>query len=132
MLPKVLDILWVHKILRLGILVVVFLKVVDVILVLVVAVMARAETEVWKFEALRSADCILGEGDGTTRVSIEEFNYLADGDIFAILWDVRGGGVFEAVCFKDVFGRPFVAAVVVVEVEESAGIEGGYVVFLYK
>jgi hypothetical protein len=39
-------------------------------------------------------------------------------------------GVFEAVSLEDILRRPFVAAIVVVEVEERASIEGCYVMLL--
>jgi hypothetical protein len=45
--------------------------------------------------------------------------------------DVAGRLVFEAVGFEDVVARPLVAAVVVVQVEEGAGIEAVNVVFLW-
>jgi hypothetical protein len=45
---------------------------------------------------------------------------------------VAGRLVFEAVGFEDVVARPLVAAVVVVQVEEGAGVEGVDVVFLWS
>jgi hypothetical protein len=46
--------------------------------------------------------------------------------------DVAGRLVFEAVGFEDVVARPLVAAVVVVQVEEGAGVEAVDVVFLWS
>lgn len=53
------------------------------------------------------------------------------GFVFLVGRDVVGGFVLEAVGFEDIFARPFVAAVVVVEVEEGAGVEEFDVMFLY-
>jgi hypothetical protein len=47
-------------------------------------------------------------------------------------WYVAGRLVFEAVGFQDVVARPLVAAVVVVQVEEGAGVEAADVVFLWS
>ncbi|KAK4999719.1 hypothetical protein LTR60_007558, partial [Cryomyces antarcticus] len=50
MLPEMSNVLWVYQILLTRILVMVLLKVVDFVFVLVITVMARAESEVGKFE----------------------------------------------------------------------------------
>jgi len=77
---------------------------------------------------LRGADGVLGEGDRAAAISVEEVYDLLRCPVFLFLRDMVRGFVEETVSLLDVFGRPLVAAVEVVEVEEGAGVEGGYVV----
>jgi hypothetical protein len=74
----VLDILRVNQVLLLRILVVVFLKVVDLILVFVVAVMSRAEAEIREFDALCNTFDVLSHGYCVAVVPIVELNDVPD------------------------------------------------------
>lgn len=113
------------------ILVVVFLPVVDFVLVLIIAVVAGAETEVGQGEAFGDADGVFGVGDCAAAVGVEEFEDFGYGGVFLGRGDGARGFVEQAVGFGDVVARPLVAAVVVVEVEEGAGVEGGDVMLLW-
>lgn len=94
-----LDILWMDQIFLFCVLVVVFLKVMDLVLVLVVAVVSRTVAEVREFEALGFADGVFGKGDGAGQVAVEELNDFLDGGFFVCLGDVGCGGVEETVGF---------------------------------
>lgn len=126
-----LDIFGMCQVLFPCVLVVKALKMMDLVLVLVVAVMSWPETQIRKREPLCDADGVFGEGDGVTPVPVEEFYYAFDGGVLVGLRDVFGGDVLEAVGFGEVVRSPGVAAVVVVEVEEGARVEGGDVVLFY-
>jgi hypothetical protein len=131
-LAEVLDILRVRQILLAGILVVVFLPVVNFVLVLIVAVVAGAVAEIRQFEALGDTDGVLCVGNGAAAIGVEELEDSVHGIVFRFRGDGAGGLVFQAVGFEDVVARPLVAAVVVVQVEEGAGVEGGDVVLLWN
>ena len=127
-----LDIFRVRQVFLAGVLVVVFLPVVDFVLVLIVAVVAGAETEVRQGQAFGDADGVFGVGDCAAAVGVEEVEDFVDRVVFLARVDGAGRFVEEAVGFGDVVARPLVAAVVVVQVEEGAGVEGGDVVLLWN
>jgi hypothetical protein len=129
---KMLDIFRVRQVFLARVLVVVFLPVVDLILVLVVAVVAGSETEVRQREPFGYADGVFRVRHGAAAVSVEELEDFVHGVFFLLRGDVVGRLVFQAVGFGDVVARPLVAAVVVVQVEEGAGVEGGDVVLLWN
>jgi hypothetical protein len=132
MFAEMLDILRVRQVLLARILIMVLLPVVDLVLVLVVAVVAGAEAEIGQREALGDADGVLCERDHAVAVGVEELEDFVDGVFLLLGGDVAGRLVFEAVGFEDVVARPLVAAVVVVQVEERAGVEAVDVVFLWE
>lgn len=127
---EMLDVLGVDEILLLGVLVVVLLEVVDLVLVFVIAVVSRTISQVWQLDSAGRAHGILGEGHGTAVVLVEQLDHAVYRGLSLRLRDVGVGFVEEAVRLHQLVGGPFVAAVVVVDVEEGAGVEGGDVVFL--
>jgi len=84
----------------------IFLKVMNLILVLVVAVVARPESKIRQCETPRDAHCVLGVTDGAGEVFVEEVEDFAHDVVFLRLRDVSCGGVREAVGFFDVVGGP--------------------------
>ena len=106
MLGKMRNILRVDQILLFRVLVVVFLKMVDLVLVLVVAVVARSEAEVGELDAVRGADGVFGKGDGAAEVFVEEFEHPVYGCGLLVWRYVAGGFVAEAVGFFNVVGCP--------------------------
>jgi hypothetical protein len=129
---EMLDVFRVRQVFLARVLVVVFLPVVDLVLVLIVAVMAGSKTKIRQREPFGYADGIFCVGDGAAAICIEELEDFVHGVFFLLRGDVVGRLVFQAVGFGDVVARPLVAAVVVVEVEEGAGVEGGDVVLLWN
>lgn len=130
-MSEVFNILRVNQILFCCILAVVLLEVMNLILVLVIAVMSRSIAQIWELEALRVADREFGEGNRTREITVKDCNDLVNGCGLFRLGDVLRGRVLETIRFKQVVFGPFVAAVVVVQVEERTGIEGGDVMFLW-
>ena len=130
-LAKMLNILRMRQILLARILVVKALKMMNLVLVLVVAVVSWAVAEVRQFEPCGGANGVFGKGDAAAAVFVEDVEDFLHGFVFLVGRDVVGGFVLEAVGFEEVFARPLVAAVVVVEVEEGAGVEEFDVVLLY-
>jgi hypothetical protein len=129
---EMFNILRVRQVFLARVLVVVFLPVVNLVLVLIVAVVARSKAEIRQREAFGYADSVLCVRDGAAAVCVEELEDFVHGVFFLLRGDVVGRLVFQAVGFEDVVARPLVAAVVVVEVEEGAGVEGGDVVLLWN
>jgi hypothetical protein len=131
-LAEVLDILRVRQVFLASVFVVVLLPVVDFVLVLIVAVVARAVAEIGELEALGDTNRVLCVGNGAAAIRVEELEHSVHGIFFRFRGDGAGGLVFQAVGFEDVVARPLVAAVVVVQVEEGAGVEGGDMVLLWN
>jgi len=131
-LTEVLNIFRVRQVFLAGVLIVVFLPVVDFVLVLIVAVVAGAVAEVRQREALANADSVFRVRDGAAAVCVEELEDSVHSIFLRLGGDGACGLVFQAVGFEDVVARPLVAAVVVVQVEERAGVEGGDVVLLWN
>lgn len=125
-----LDIFRMNQVFLFRVLIVIFLEMVNLILVLVIAVMSGTVTKIRQFDALRVTYRKLCEGDRPTLIAIVEREDLLYSLVLVVLRDVVRAFVFEAVGFEDVFGCPFVTTVVVVEVEEGARVEGGYVMLL--
>ena len=131
-LAEVLDILRVGQIFLASVLVVVFLPVVDFVLVLIVAVVAGAVAKVRQRETLGDTDGVLCVRYSAAAIRIEELEDSVHGIFFRFGGDGAGGLVFQAVGFEDVVARPLVAAIVVVQVKEGAGVEGSDVVLLWN
>lgn len=110
----------------------VLLPVVDFVFVLVVTVVSRSEAEVGECEAFSNTDSVLCVGDGAAAVRVEEVKDLVYGVFLLLCTDVPRGLVLEAVRLEDVVARPLIAAVIVVEVEERAGVERADVVLLWN
>ena len=122
-LAEMFDILRMNQVLLSRVLVVILLEMMDLILVLVIPVVAWPKPEIRQFNALVVAFDEFPQGDGVAVVLVVELDYLAYCFAFFELRDVVGGFVSQAVGFEDVLGCPLAAAVVVVEVEEGAGVE---------
>jgi hypothetical protein len=101
----------------------VFLKVVNLILVLVVPVMSWPVSEIRECEPLGDPDGVFGEGYGAAEIAVEEGEDLFHRGVFVGVGDVVCRGVFEAVGFEDIFGGPSAGVVVVVEGKEGSGVE---------
>lgn len=132
MLAEVLDVLGVCQVLFPRVFVMVFLPVVDFVFVLVVTVVSGAEAEVGKCEAFGNTYSVLCIGDGAAAVRVEEIEDLVHGVFLLLCADVPRGLVLEAVCLEDVVARPLVAAVIVMKVEERAGVERADVMLLWN
>lgn len=130
-MPEVFNVLRVNQILFRCVLAVVLLEMMNLILVLVIAVMSRSIAQIWELEALRIANREFGEGDCAREVTVKDRDDLVNGCGLFGFGDVLRGRVLETVRFQQVVFGPFVAAVVVVQVEERAGVEGGDVMFLW-
>lgn len=114
-----LNVLRVGEVLLLDVVAaVVLFKVVDLVLVLVVAVVAGPEAEVGQAEAARGAYRVFGKRNGAGAVGVVEFEHLLHDVVFLLLRDVACGFVEQAVRLLDVVRGPEAVAVVVVEVEE--------------
>jgi hypothetical protein len=131
-LAEVLDIFRVRQVFLTRVLVVVFLPVVDFVFVLIVAVVARAVAEIRQRETLPNSDGVFCVRDRAAAIRIEELEDFVHSLFFRRSGDGACGLVFQAVGFGDVVARPLVAAVVVVQVEEGAGVEGVDVVLLWN
>jgi hypothetical protein len=106
---EMLDILRVRQILQRRALAMVFLKMMNLILIFVVAVVSRSPSEIRQRQSSADADCVFREGDGTAAVAVEVCNDAIDCGVLVCLWDVLCRFVVEAVCFVDVLVRPFTA-----------------------
>lgn len=104
----------------------------DLVLILVVSVVARTEAKIGEREAFGNTNSIFSVGDGSTLIQIEERKDLIYSMLLLLWRDAPGRLVLEAVCFEDVVARPLVGAIVVVEIEERAGVEKVDVMLLWN
>lgn len=138
MFPKMRNILGVRQVLLTGVITVEALKMVDLVLVLVVAVVAGAEAKVRQAPALGVVLHPLRARDEACFVRVEESEDVAQGVDLVLLCGRGGGGGggsvgirggVEAVEVPDLASVPVAVGIEVVEVEEGERIEVGDVVF---
>ncbi|KAH9874623.1 hypothetical protein IAQ61_003813 [Plenodomus lingam] len=109
---------------------VILFKMMDFILILVVAMMSRPHTKIGQLCALLVFAKEFGERDGAVLVDVEHVKDGLDNGSFLALGDGGRGDVFEAVSAADILGRPEPRALVVVQIEEGRCVEAGKVMLL--
>lgn len=116
--PEMLNVLRVDEVLLLGILVVVFLEMVDLVLVLIVAVVARAQPEVRQLLARLDRLQPLVARDLARRRRVEEGENVVHRAVLDVVGRGFEGFVEQAVESTDFVRRPDAVVVEIVQREE--------------
>ena len=115
MFPKVLNILRVDQVFLSRVLVVVFLKVMNLVLVLIVAVVAWPHPEVGEFLAFLQLGHPLVTSDEAGIIGVEDLEHVEYGFVLFVCGSILQGFVVEAICAADFASGPGAVIVEVVE-----------------
>lgn len=128
---EMLNVFGVRQVFKTRVLVVVFLPVVNLILVLVIAVVARPGAKVGQSAVLVvNKDLELVAVDHLVFVVVNQAQDFANNFLLALLRHVLVGLVKKTVRPHDLLGLPLAVAVVIVQLEEGGRVEVGCMVFL--
>jgi hypothetical protein len=120
MFPEMLNVFRVVQVFQLGVFVVVFLPMMNLIFVFVVAVVARTRAHVRKSLAL-DVDVVepFVAADDAVAIRVHELEKLAQNIVATFPGDLPVGLIHEAVGAEQLFAFPVAVAVVVVESEKG-------------
>lgn len=128
--PEVLNVFGVGELLLCRIFAMVLLEVVDLVLILNVAVVARTESQIGQPSALGDDAHPIVAGDEASIRGVEEREHLSQGLALAILCGTCIRLIVHAVCLAHFLGSPCPGFIIVVKGEEGSSIEGINVMLL--